>query len=172
MSNIRKALVVGALTAVVVSGGAGAVQAASEQQAPEFTGIARWFNSPPLRMASLRGKVVLVEFWTKGCINCLHTLAHIQNWHSHYKDKGLVVVGVHTPEMESEQPADVVSQAIARYGLSYPVAQDNDYKTWDAWRNAYWPALYLVDRQGRVVFTHIGEGDYEVIEQAIQSALR
>ncbi|RTL30145.1 MAG: redoxin domain-containing protein [Burkholderiales bacterium] len=140
--------------------------------APEFAGIGRWFNSPPLRMEQLRGKVVLVDFWTRDCINCLHTLSHVQHWHTAYKDKGLVVVGVHTPELDAERPAEAVAQAIQRYGLSYPVAQDNDYKTWSAWHNAYWPALYLVDKQGHVVFSHIGEGDYERIEEAIQAALR
>lgn len=140
--------------------------------APEFTGITQWFNGPPRRMADLRGRVVLVDFWTHGCINCLNTLPHLRRWHLRYKDRGLAVVGVHTPEFAIERDPAAVQAAIRRWQIDYPVALDNGWHTWTAWRNEYWPAVYLVDRQGRIVFHHVGEGDYDVIEAAIQQALR
>ncbi len=140
--------------------------------APEFVGISQWHNSPPLSMAGLRGKVVLVDFWALGCGNCINTLPQVERWHQRYQSRGLVVVGVHTPEFEAERAVEAVRSAVRRYGLHYPVAQDNAYRTWGAWHNQYWPALYLVNRDGRVVYQHVGEGDYEQIEQQIQQALR
>jgi cytochrome c biogenesis protein CcdA/thiol-disulfide isomerase/thioredoxin len=140
--------------------------------APEFTGIERWFNAPATTMAQLRGKVVLVDFWTYSCVNCIHTVPHIERLHQRYKDQGLVVVGVHTPEFAFEHDADQLRSAIQRLGIHYAVAQDNRYRTWTAWRNEYWPAIYLVDRSGRVVFTHVGEGDEDLIDQQVQKALR
>jgi thiol-disulfide isomerase/thioredoxin len=122
-------------------------------------------------MAGLRGQVVLVDFWTFGCSNCVHTLPQLAALHQRYKDQGLVIVGVHTPEFAFEQSTDAVRQAIQRHQLAYPVAQDNGYRTWKAWGNRYWPAQYLVDRQGRVVFVHEGEGDEAVIEQRIRQLL-
>lgn len=114
--------------------------------APEFTGIQTWLNSEPRTLASLRGKVVLVDFWTYTCINCINTLPYVKQWHQKYKDQGLVVVGVHTPEFPFERTTKNVADAIKRFGIEYPVAQDNDYKTWDAYRNQYWPAFYLIDK--------------------------
>ncbi|MGH6646886.1 cytochrome c biogenesis protein DipZ [Aquabacterium sp.] len=143
----------------------------SAQAAPEFTGIGQWLNSPPLSLKALRGQVVLVEFWTYGCSNCVNTLPHIQRWHERYASRGLTVVGVHTPEFAFERSPDHVRQALGRHGLSYPVALDNHYQTWNAYGNRYWPALYLIDRQGRIVFTHVGEGDEARIEQRIQQVL-
>jgi len=140
-------------------------------QAPAFTGIDQWFNTPPLDMAGLRGKVVLVDFWTYACVNCVNTLPHLQRWHDRYRDQGLVVVGVHTPEFAFERDAGNVQAAIRRHGIGYPVAQDNRYQTWAAWGVRYWPSLYLVDREGRIVFRHVGEGDYAHIEREIQKAL-
>lgn len=140
--------------------------------APEFTGLQAWFNSPPLTMAGLKGRVVLVDFWTFSCVNCINTLPHLQRWHQRFAERGLVIVGVHTPEFAHEREAAQVQAAIRRHGIGYAVAQDNRYATWSAWRNQYWPALYLVDRQGRVVFRHVGEGDYAHIEQQIEQALR
>lgn len=145
--------------------------AQSQAEAPEFAGIEAWHNTPPLTMAGLRGKVVLVDFWTYGCSNCINTLPHVERWHERYRERGLVVVGVHTPEFAYERDAAGVQAAIARHGLRYAVAQDNRYRTWAAWHNQYWPALYLVNREGRVVFSHAGEGDYELIEQQIRTAL-
>lgn len=151
----------------VQAGAAPAVQA----PAPEFTGIERWFNSAPLTMQGLKGRVVLVEFWTYSCINCIHVLPHVNQWHRKYRDQGLVVVGVHTPEYDEEHDAGRLQAAMKRYGVEYAVAQDNDYRTWNAWGNRFWPALYLVDRDGRVIYRHFGEGDYDVTEQRIREAL-
>lgn len=142
-----------------------------EGPAPGFEGIDRWFNSAPLTMASLRGKVVLVDFWTHSCINCLRTLPHVNRWAATYARAGLVVVGVHTPEFPHERSAERLQAAIERLGVKHPVAQDNRYATWKAWRNQYWPAKYLVDAQGRVQFRHFGEGDYERIEATLRALL-
>jgi thiol-disulfide isomerase/thioredoxin len=145
--------------------------AVTPQQAPEFAGTGQWFNSAPRTMADLRGKVVLVEFWTYTCINCLHVMPQVKQWHARYAKDGLVVVGVHTPEFDEEHVAANVQNAIATYGIRYPVVQDNDYKTWDAWGNRFWPALYLVDRSGKVVYRHYGEGGYAQTEARIQALL-
>jgi cytochrome c biogenesis protein CcdA/thiol-disulfide isomerase/thioredoxin len=138
---------------------------------PEFAKIAAWLNSPPLSPASLRGKVVLVDFWTYSCINCIRTFPYITRWYDKYKDQGLVIVGVHTPEFAFEKDKGNVEKAIKRYGIRYPVALDNFYGTWDAYRNNAWPAHYLFDAQGRLRETHFGEGNYEKTEEAIQSLL-
>ncbi|WP_317204686.1 thioredoxin family protein [Janthinobacterium sp.] len=139
--------------------------------APEIAGIQQWFNSPALSMASLRGKVVLIDFWTYSCINCIRTLPYVSKWHERYKGQGLVVVGVHTPEFPYEREARNLATAIQRFGLSYPVAQDNRYLTWRNYDNQYWPASYLVDRQGKIRMKHAGEGNYEEIERAIRQLL-
>jgi cytochrome c biogenesis protein CcdA/thiol-disulfide isomerase/thioredoxin len=139
--------------------------------APEFAGVTRWLNSPPLTMRSLRGKVVLIDFWTYTCINCLRTLPYLRAWDDRYRDRGLVIVGVHTPEFEFEKDPSNVADAVARSHLRYAVAQDNDYDTWNAWGNLYWPAKYLIDSSGQVRFTHFGEGAYKVTEHAIRSLL-
>jgi thiol-disulfide isomerase/thioredoxin len=135
--------------------------------APEFVGISAWLNSSPVTMASLEGKVVLVQFWTYSCINWLRTLPYVANWYATYKDRGFVVIGVHTPEFGFEKETDNVEEAIKRFAISYPVAQDNDYRTWNAYRNQYWPAQYLIDKSGRIVATHFGEGSYAEMESAI-----
>jgi thiol-disulfide isomerase/thioredoxin len=139
--------------------------------APEFAGIARWLNSEPLTLESLRGKVVLVEFWTFACSNCLHMLPHVSRWSKNYAARGLVVVGVHTPETDFEQMDEQLERALARHHIEYAVAQDNAWATWKAWDNHYWPAFYLVDRRGNVAFRHFGEGDAETIEAAIERLL-
>lgn len=139
--------------------------------APAFAGVTRWINSPALTTEGLRGKVVLVDFWTFECINCLHALPQVKALDAKYRDQGLVVVGVHTPELDAEHDTGNLLAAVKRLGITYPVAQDNDYATWNAWHNEYWPAQYVIDRQGRVVYTHIGEGGYGAIEQAVQQAL-
>lgn len=139
--------------------------------APELTGIARWFNSEPLTMADLKGKVVLVDFWTYSCINCVRTLPYITAWDRKYRDQGLVIVGVHSPEFEFEKKADNVQAAIAEHGIRYPVAQDNKLDTWSNFDNRYWPAHYLIDRDGKVVYTHFGEGQYAVTENNIRYLL-
>jgi cytochrome c biogenesis protein CcdA/thiol-disulfide isomerase/thioredoxin len=142
--------------------------------APDFTGNQRWFNTPggkPLILTSLRGKVVLVDFWTYTCINCIRTLPYVEAWYARYRNRGLVVVGVHTPEFGFEKDAGNVASAIRQNGLRYPVAQDNDYSTWTAYGNQFWPAKYLIDAHGQVRYTHFGEGEYGKTEGAIRSLL-
>lgn len=140
-------------------------------KAPDFAGITTWLNSPPLTMQGLRGKVVLVDFWTYSCINCIRTLPYITAWGKKYRDKGLVIVGVHSPEFAFEKNPANVRAAVQRFGIRYPVALDNDLSTWVNFQNRYWPAHYLIDRQGRVVYTHFGEGDYDVTEDNIRYLL-
>lgn len=140
--------------------------------APEFTGIEQWLNSPPLTLAGLRGQVVLVDFWTYSCINCIRTLPHVNGWAEKYKEAGLVVVGVHTPEFGFERSTANVKAAVARLGVKHPVAQDNRYATWKAYNNRYWPAHYLVDKRGRIQYVHFGEGDYARTEGVIHALLR
>jgi|SRR5215207_863967 len=142
--------------------------------APEFSGIARWIGAPAGREPSvrgLRGRVVLVDFWTYTCINCLRTLSHLRAWDDRYRAAGLTIVGVHTPEFAFERRESNVRDAVAVNRLRYPVALDNDYATWNAWRNQYWPAKYLIDARGRVRYWHYGEGKYEETERAIRSLL-
>lgn len=139
--------------------------------APEIVGIVNWINSPPLSLMMLRGKVVLIDFWTYSCINCLRTLPYLEKWYADYKDKGLVIIGVHTPEFEFEKDPKNVAEASARLGVVYPVAQDNDYKTWLAFANRYWPAHYLIDQKGRLRMVHFGEGGYVETENTIRQLL-
>jgi len=144
--------------------------------APEFVGINNWLNLSPdkqsLTLSELKGKVVLVDIWTYTCINCIRTLPHITSWYEKYKDQGFVVVGVHSPEFEFEKDTKNVEDAIKQYGINYPVAQDNDFKTWKAYNNQYWPAKYLIDKDGKVRYFHFGEGKYEETEMAIQELLK
>ena len=136
--------------------------------APQFSGIEKWFNSRPLSMEALKGKVVLIDFWTYSCINCLRTLPYITDWDRKYRDEGLVIVGVHAPEFEFEKNPANVKKAIAAQQIAYPVALDNHLDTWTSFNNRYWPAHYLIDRDGRVVYTHFGEGDYDITEKNIR----
>ena len=139
--------------------------------APEFSGLEHWINSPPLAMKDLRGKVVLVDFWTYSCINCVRTLPHLEDWDRKYRGLGLTIVGIHSPEFEFEKKFENVAAAVKQDGIAYPVAQDNELATWDRFRNSYWPAHYLIDREGRVVYTHFGEGEYDVTENNIRHLL-
>jgi cytochrome c biogenesis protein CcdA/thiol-disulfide isomerase/thioredoxin len=139
--------------------------------APELTGLTNWINSKPLTLKQLRGKVVLIDFWTYSCINCLRTLPHVKAWYHAYHDKGLVVIGVHTPEFAFEHVPSNVSGAVKRLGITYPVALDNDYSTWNAFRNQYWPAKYLIDRSGHLRYYHFGEGSYNTTEARIRTLL-
>ena len=168
------------LIAATVPGISGEVQrdpstaftvASAQNTAPNFTGISNWFNSAPLSIADLRGKVVLVDFWTYGCVNCVNTLPHVTELYAKYRDRGLVVVGVHTPEFPFERSASNVQAALKRHGINYPVAQDNDSQTWNAWHNQYWPAQYIVDQNGKIVYQHDGEGQYEQIDRTIARLL-
>lgn len=139
--------------------------------APEIQPGGQWFNSAPLTIGSLRGKVVLVDFWTYSCINCIRTLPYIKNWYEKYEDKGLVVIGVHSPEFEFEKDPKNVQSAITDFELKYPIVQDNNFDTWKAYQNQYWPAKYLIDRYGKVRYTHFGEGEYDTTEAMIQKLL-
>jgi thiol-disulfide isomerase/thioredoxin len=138
----------------------------------DFTGITNWINSDPLTIAELQGKVVLVDFWTYTCVNCIRTMPFLRDWQAKYADKGLVIVGVHTPEFEFEKIPANVEQATADFGLEYPVAQDDNFTTWRGYENHSWPAKYLVDKDGIVRYTHIGEGGYDETELAIRELLR
>lgn len=140
-------------------------------KAPELTGTQEWFNSEPLKLADLKGKVVLIDFWTYSCINCIRTLPYVQAWYEAYKDSGFVVIGVHAPEFPFEKRAENVARAIKDYKLTYPVVQDNDLATWTAFTNHYWPAHYLIDKDGRVRREHFGEGEYDETEKAIRALL-
>lgn len=139
--------------------------------APEFSGIEKWLNSDPLTIEELKGKVVLVNFWTYSDINSIRTLPYLTKWYEDYKDQGLVVIGVHTPEFAFEKVTMNVEAAIKRHNITYPVAQDNNYKTWTAYHNQFWPAHYLIDKDGNIVYTHFGEGKYEQTEKAIRTLL-
>ena len=141
-------------------------------KAPNFIAIEKWINSEPLKIEQLRGKVVLVDFWTYTCINCIRTLPYLKEWDKKYKDKGLIIVGVHTPEFEFEKKYENVLKAVNDYRLKYPVALDNAYATWNSYQNRYWPHKYLVDIDGYVRYDHIGEGNYDEIEKMIQSLLQ
>ncbi|HET6587227.1 MAG TPA: thioredoxin family protein [Oleiagrimonas sp.] len=140
-------------------------------KAPEFAGITHWINSKPLTMRELRGKVVLIDFWAYSCINCLRTFPHLTNWYEKYKDKGLVIVGVHSPEFEFGKHLANVKRAVERFHIHYPVAMDSRMATWRAWNNQFWPAEYLIDKQGNVVLHHFGEGRYLEMENAIRNQL-
>jgi cytochrome c biogenesis protein CcdA/thiol-disulfide isomerase/thioredoxin len=139
--------------------------------APEINGAEEWLNSPPLTLASLKGKVVLVDFWTYSCINCLRTLPYVRAWAEKYKDQGLVVIGVHAPEFAFERDIGNIKRAVLDLHISYPVAIDNNYAIWRAFRNQYWPAHYFIDGEGRIRHQHFGEGDYEDSERIIQQLL-
>ena len=140
-------------------------------RAPELTGLTNWVNSKPLTLKKLRGKVVLIDFWTYSCINCLRTLPHVKAWYHAYHHKGLVVIGVHTPEFAFEHVPGNVRGAVHRLGVRYPVALDNDYSTWNAFQNQYWPAKYLIDRSGHLRYYHFGEGSYDTTEARIRTLL-
>ncbi|HET6632809.1 MAG TPA: thioredoxin family protein [Rhodanobacteraceae bacterium] len=160
-----------AVAAILAIAGLVGMPSARARQAPEFAGISQWINSPPLTMQGLRGKVVLIDFWTYSCINCLRTLPHVTHWYRKYKDNGLVIVGVSSPEFDFEKDAANVKRAVERFGITYPVALDNGLNTWNAWNNRFWPAEYLVDRDGTVVMHHYGEGHYLETENAIRKLL-
>jgi len=139
---------------------------------PPLDGVTQWLNSPPLNVDELRGKVVLIDFWTYSCINCLRAIPHVRAWAEKYKDQGLVVIGVHTPEFAFERNINNVQRAIASQKITYPVAVDNSYAVWRAFSNQYWPAHYFIDAEGQIRAHHFGEGEYEQSERIIQQLLR
>jgi thiol-disulfide isomerase/thioredoxin len=130
-----------------------------------------WINSEPLKLKDLRGRVVLIDFWTFGCFNCRNTLPFIKGWHDRYRDKGLTVVGVHSPEFDYERKVESLRREVTSLEIHYPVVSDNDYKTWDAYNVAAWPTIFLLDKQGRVRWRHVGEGNYDEAERIIKELL-
>lgn len=138
--------------------------------APEFAS-GTWINSEPLTLQELRGRVVLIEFWTFGCYNCRNTLPSVKSWDARYHDKGLTVVGVHSPELENEKQLENVRREVASLGIRYPVITDNDYATWKAYNVEAWPTIFLLDKDGRVRWSHVGEGAYDETERLIQKLL-
>jgi len=139
--------------------------------APEIIAGGEWFNSVPLEISKLKDKVILIDFWTYTCINCQRTLPYLKTWHEKYKNSGLVIIGVHTPEFEFEKDARNVKKALLDFDITYPVVQDNNFATWNNYQNHYWPAKYLIDRNGSITYSHFGEGDYDETEKMIQKYL-
>jgi thiol-disulfide isomerase/thioredoxin len=168
------AVLLAACAAAPLSGAAPSPQPAALPDlgpAPELTNDT-WLNSDaPLRLADLRGSVVLLDMWTFGCINCRNVVPSLKNWHAAYAEQGLVVIGNHYPEFGFERDLENLKEAVAELGIEYPVAQDNAGATWKAYDNRFWPTLYLIDKQGRLRYVHIGEGAYEETEAAIQALL-
>ena len=161
----------GIIGSVVQRAATAAVQLPVEGELPSLGGATEWLNSPPLTAAGLRGKVVLIDFWTYSCINWIRQLPYVRAWAEKYKNQGLVVIGVHTPEFAFEKNLDNVRRAAKDMKVDYPIAIDNDYAIWRAFKNNYWPALYFVDAQGRIRHHHFGEGEYEQSERIIQQLL-
>jgi len=173
VGSVGVALTVGPERAARIVRGAPADLVAPEdaRPAPELEGIAEWVNSPPLTMQALRGRVVLVDFWTYSCINCRRTFPFLRALHETYGPRGLTIVGVHSPEFDFEKLPGNVERAVRSLDVTWPVAMDPDKATWDAYRNRYWPADYVVDTNGLIRATHIGEGDEEEIENVVRSLL-
>ncbi len=161
------------ITLVLIGVAAATSLAGTAQKAPDFSGGGPWLNTGgnALSLGELRGKVVAVEMWTAGCYNCLNVVPSLREWDAKYRAKGLVIIGVHTPEFSNERSTQYVRDAVAKLGIAYPVVLDNDYRIWNAYRNVYWPTLYLVDKKGLVRYTHIGEGAYEQTERMIRQLL-
>lgn len=143
-----------------------------EYKAGEIEGITKWLNSKPLKISDQRGKVVLIDFWTYSCINCIRTLPYMNALQEKYGDKGLVIIGVHAPEFDFEKDEKNVAAAIKRFGIKYAVGMDNNRKTWDNFENHYWPAHYLIDQSGNVVYRHFGEGEYDVMDNNVRALLK
>lgn len=139
--------------------------------APEITDITAWINSPPLQLAQLTGKVILIDFWAYSCINCVRTLPYLTNWYNKYKGQGLVIIGIHSPEFDFEKELANVQKSVQQHKINYPVGLDNNFTTWRNFSNHYWPAHYLLDKNGKVVYTHFGEGDYAITENNIRFLL-
>jgi thiol-disulfide isomerase/thioredoxin len=169
----RRSLLAQLLVASSVTAGLlPAARSAAQPAAPEFTGVDGWLNTTaPLTLAELRGKVVLVDFWTYSCINCRRTVPYLNRWQAEYGAQGLQVVGIHTPEFGFEHTRHNVADAVREFGIRYPVGQDNDFRTWRAWGNDAWPAFYLLDRDSRIVLVREGEGHARELEAAIRALL-
>jgi thiol-disulfide isomerase/thioredoxin len=148
------------------------VSAATKNTLPDFQGIQQWLNSNPLSVGDLKGSVVLIQFWTFACINCQRTLPYVTKWHRQYAAQGLKVIGIHTPEFAYERQIDNIKRALQQHQITYPVPIDNEFKTWKAYNNEYWPHLFLADRRGFMRYDHIGEGAYDTTEQTIRQLLK
>jgi len=183
LKNFKIEIIVFAVIAVFVVAATFLIKVPQQQQvsasnltdlgpAADFVGIKGWINSEPLTIASLKGKVVLVDFWTYSCINCIRTLPYLNSWYAKYADRGFVIVGIHSPEFEFEKNYDNVKAAVDKFGIKYPIALDSDHQTWDAYNNHYWPEDYIVDQNGEVRSVHFGEGDYNGTESIIQGLLK
>jgi thiol-disulfide isomerase/thioredoxin len=138
--------------------------------APELA-AGNWINSEPLKLKDLRGRVVLIEFWTFGCYNCRNTLPIVKGWDDRYREKGFTVIGVHSPEFDNERNVENLRREVASLGIRYPVVTDNDYQTWEAFKVEAWPTIFLMDKEGRIRWMHVGEGDYDDAERIIQQLL-
>lgn len=138
--------------------------------APELA-TGDWINSEPLKLKDLRGRVVLIEFWTFGCYNCRNTLPFVKSWDDRYREKGFTVIGVHSPEFDDERKVENLRREVSSLGIRYPVVTDNDYQTWNAYKVEAWPTVFLLDKQGRIRLMHVGEGDYDEAERLIQKLL-
>jgi len=147
-------------------------KAGAQQMLPDLSGATSWLNSPPLNRDQLKGKVVLIDFWTYSCINCLRSLPYLRGWDERYRASGLVIIGVHTPEFDFEKDSANIQKALRKFGVTYPVAVDSQRRIWDAFHNQYWPAHYFIDATGRVRYQHFGEGDYAESERWIQKLLK
>ena len=169
MSIFRGALLVLGIAGILSSVKVGS----AAQRAPDFVGGGLWLNTggQPLSRAVLQGKVVAVEMWTAGCSNCRNVIPWLKAWDDKYRATGLVIVGVHSPEFDYERSAQYVRDSVAKLGIHYPVVMDNDFRIWKAYRNVYWPTLYLVDKSGLIRYTHIGEGAYDETERMIKQLL-
>lgn len=161
------------VAAPTISGGAGSTLLPAEQRvvAPAFTGIDGWINSSPLSVGGLQGHVVLVDFWTFSCVNCVRTIPHLQQLYNAYRSRGFVIVGIHSPEFDFEKVPDNVKAAVKRLGVTWPVALDSEMATWNAYSTQYWPTEELIDQQGRIAYVHFGEGDYDVTDHAVATLL-
>src|SRR5580692_7874355 len=178
---LKIGLSVTAAAAGVLSSAAASVPLVEAQEPPSIigssplsglSGATGWINSRPLTAKQLKGKVVLVDFWTYSCINCIRAVPYIRAWADKYKDSGLVVIGVHTPEFDFEGQLPNVQKAVQKFGITYPVALDSDHAIWNAFHNQYWPAHYFIDAKGKVRYEHFGEGDYDQSERWIQELLK
>jgi thiol-disulfide isomerase/thioredoxin len=185
--EIRRNMLIGIVVSVVIVGisiyatgltklllspfGTSAEYKSSEiATAPELAS-GSWINSEPLKLKDLRGRVVLIEFWTFGCINCRNTLPFVKSWHDRYREKGLTVIGVHSPEFDEERDVDNLRRQVVSLGIRYPIVSDNDYQTWNAYKVEGWPTIFLLDKQGRIRWMRVGEGNYDEAERLIQKLL-
>jgi thiol-disulfide isomerase/thioredoxin len=145
-------------------------QSAQSTTAPELA-AGDWINSEPLKLENLRGHVVLIDFWTFGCYNCRNTLPSLKDWNHRYREKGLTIIGVHSPEFDEEKNVENLRRQISSLGITYPVVTDNDYRTWNAYKVEAWPTIFLLDKRGRIRWMHVGEGAYDATERLIQQLL-